>query len=579
MKLASRFYLFLIPVFLLTTGLSSLSAWREYNETINRFVGGFIKVDRDNFRLLAANPLLDYYFMDSVRGYREETNGDVQDIRVLFAEHMEEALKLLRNPHHLALFDREWRLVTELYHQPEGHPADIQGKDEITHFKDRFADPSVVELLLSARVDNHHKMVIRLPGDADGDGIVAPGETLGYLHGENLMPIDRYFHDARAEVLFRLEMALLQIALLVVVLYWVGRSVPRPFERMAAVIGQLPIGDPTFRFEKSGIHELDVLGAALVRMGETIHRHQDALMAAKARVESSERMLRLVLDTIPVRVFWKDPEGRYLGCNREFSHAAGFSEPLSVVGKTDAELCWAEDAGLYREEDRAVFEGRAEVANLERTQRDCQGRTIWIEVSKRPLTDTSDQIVGVLGTSHDITARKRAEEERDRFFEASPDAMCILGMDGCFKRVNPSLVEKIGSGRGELVSASFVDLVHSEDREAACGYLDELIQGEAAVLRADFRFGTFDSKPPVIAWSAVAQAGSIYAVGRDVTEQRRMERQLLLTQASVEQAMDALYWIDAGGHFFFVNEAACRALGQSREALLHLSLSDVDLRC
>ena len=66
-------------------------------------------------------------------------------------------------------------------------------------------------------------------------------------------------------------------------------------------------------------------------------------------------MFQLVLDTIPLRVFWKNKESRYLGCNRLFAMDAGLQDPSQIVGKTDHDLCWAEQAQFYISDDRAVM--------------------------------------------------------------------------------------------------------------------------------------------------------------------------------------------------------------------------------
>jgi len=66
--------------------------------------------------------------------------------------------------------------------------------------------------------------------------------------------------------------------------------------------------------------------------------------------------LRLVLDTVQVRVFWKDLNSVYLGCNRTFLRDAGLGSPEEIIGKTDYQMVWREQAELYREDDRRVME-------------------------------------------------------------------------------------------------------------------------------------------------------------------------------------------------------------------------------
>ena len=68
---------------------------------------------------------------------------------------------------------------------------------------------------------------------------------------------------------------------------------------------------------------------------------------AEEALNESQQMLHSVLDTIPVRVFWKDTGSNYLGCNRPFALDAGLQSPGEMVGRNDFEMCWAEQAQLY----------------------------------------------------------------------------------------------------------------------------------------------------------------------------------------------------------------------------------------
>jgi PAS domain S-box-containing protein len=140
-----------------------------------------------------------------------------------------------------------------------------------------------------------------------------------------------------------------------------------------------------------------------------------ALAVDNARLYSelhlSQERLRVVLDTIPHAVFWKDRHGVYLGCNAIFASTVGLSRS-EVVGKTDAELASTsrEDAERWHQGDQRVMERNQPEHRLLEQRRCPDGSVAWVETTKVPLHDAHGQVIGVLGTAQDITEHKQAEE-------------------------------------------------------------------------------------------------------------------------------------------------------------------------
>lgn len=124
----------------------------------------------------------------------------------------------------------------------------------------------------------------------------------------------------------------------------------------------------------------------------------------------SHNRLREVIETIPIRVFWKDCNGRYLGCNGLFARDAGRSHPDNVVGTDDFSMAWADQAELYRADDRAVIESGIGKIHFEEMQTSADGRLLWLRTTKIPLRDGAGNIYGLFGTYEDITESKRAQE-------------------------------------------------------------------------------------------------------------------------------------------------------------------------
>ena len=129
----------------------------------------------------------------------------------------------------------------------------------------------------------------------------------------------------------------------------------------------------------------------------------------------SRRMLQIVIDTIPVRVFWKDSNLVFLGCNKLFAQDSGLHSPGEIIGKTDYDMRWFEQADRYRSDDQEIMRSRQSKLNFEEPGTTASGEKIWLEISKIPLTDIDGNTIGILGTYTDITERKRGQAELEEY--------------------------------------------------------------------------------------------------------------------------------------------------------------------
>lgn len=133
-----------------------------------------------------------------------------------------------------------------------------------------------------------------------------------------------------------------------------------------------------------------------------------------AEVATARDLLSKVIDNTPVRVFWKDRNLRYLGCNTLFAQDAGLQRPEDLIGKDDYQMTWAENAGLYRSDDQAVMDSGVPKLFFEEMQTTPTGATMWLRTSKVPLRNNENDIIGILGIYEDVTDVRLAEAKVKR---------------------------------------------------------------------------------------------------------------------------------------------------------------------
>ena len=114
-----------------------------------------------------------------------------------------------------------------------------------------------------------------------------------------------------------------------------------------------------------------------------------------------------------------------------------------------------------------------------------------------------------------------------RFFDISVDLLCVVGMDGRFRRINPAWEDTLGFSLTELMSRPAVELIHPDDRQSSRD-LGALLRDGRDVVHFENRYVTKDGGHRWIAWTcrATREDGEIvvYGAGRDVTEQRLADR-------------------------------------------------------
>ncbi|WP_260554353.1 PAS domain-containing protein [Coxiella burnetii] len=127
-------------------------------------------------------------------------------------------------------------------------------------------------------------------------------------------------------------------------------------------------------------------------------------------VNASQIFLENILYNIPQYILWKDRNFVYLGCNHNFAKLVGFETPESIIGKTDFDLWRSQGANSIRPTDVEVLEGK-QLVDVEQSLSLPNGKEGVFLISKVPLRDERNEIIGILVVGTDITERKQNEQK------------------------------------------------------------------------------------------------------------------------------------------------------------------------
>ena len=168
----------------------------------------------------------------------------------------------------------------------------------------------------------------------------------------------------------------------------------------------------------------------------------------------------------------------------------------------------------------------------------------------------------------------------EKLFRLSLDMVCLAGTDGFFKKVSPSFFTILGWEEEILLSQPFFDFIHPEDHERTQVELGKLAEG-IPTINFTIRFKTVTGDYKTIQWTASPEAETqrIFAIGRDITEEKHKELILLERKRKLkvffENSQGFMCTHDMEGNFLSVNSSGAVILGYTVDEILSKSLFDI----
>ncbi len=300
--------------------------------------------------------------------------------------------------------------------------------------------------------------------------------------------------------------------------------------------------------------------ARLIEELQGMRERLSALEQAQETLSERNQFISSVLHAVPLGVFFKDRDGKYLGCNDAFTEVLGVTSE-QIKGRTVFDFWPGELADTYHKMDLELLRsGQHQV--YESQVRDKDGRIRPAVIVKDVFLDADGKVAGLVGAFVDISKQKQAEqawresEQRYRsLFTRMLDGVYRSTHDGRFVDVNPAMLKMFGyESRDEMLQVDIPNELYFDPSERGSHILDT---GEEGI--ETYRMRRRDGSEIWVEdhghYVHDEQGNILYHEGllRDVTGRMQMESALsaseMRNQSIVAALPDLLFHINADLRF------------------------------
>lgn len=296
------------------------------------------------------------------------------------------------------------------------------------------------------------------------------------------------------------------------------------------------------------------------------------------------RFQQILMDVIPIPVFFKDRHAKYLGCNEAFSRLFGLPK-TEIVGKSVYELSPKHLADIYHTKDLELLSSGG-IQTYEPRVRHADGTEHDVIAYKSTFPDGDGNVGGLIGVMIDITEQKESEqalkESEEKFrnlFDNAEIGMFRTRLDGSeILDMNDKFLKIFGWTREEMRGkSSVIHWADPHEREEMVRRLNadgRVTDFECKMLNKDREVRNCVTSLRLYRDQSVLE-GSIM----DTTDRKRAEEALQESEekyrATFNNAAVGIDLVDLNGRFLRVNGVLLRFLGYSEEEVCSLTILDV----
>ncbi len=355
-------------------------------------------------------------------------------------------------------------------------------------------------------------------------------------------------------------------------------------------------GNWVWILDKGKVISYDKEGKPLLMFG--IHADITKLKEIEQKLKENNRFLDTILKNIPVRVFWKDKDLKYLGCNTLFAKDAGLNDPSLIKGKISTDLFNKDEAEICLEDDRYILTSGNPKLSFEETLTKSNKDKLYLRSNKVPIVDDDNNVIGILGTYEDISDLKDKEkainEEKEKLkviIDSIADGVIAVDKEEKVILLNKVAQKLTGYDEKEAVGQIISDIFNIVNEKTGLKVenpiakviktlkVQSIANHTVLVSKNNEKYMIEDSAAPII--SKENELFGVVLVFRDITEKTK-----LLLEANRASKLESLSSLAAGiahdfnnllgGIYGFINLAIGESSFENAKENLLLALNTLE---
>ncbi|AXP82076.1 Signal transduction histidine-protein kinase BarA [Mariniflexile rhizosphaerae] len=265
-------------------------------------------------------------------------------------------------------------------------------------------------------------------------------------------------------------------------------------------------------------------------------------------LRKEKKFMDLLMDNLPDRIYFKDRDSRFIRCNMALAKMFGLNSPEEMYGKTDFDFFESVHAKEAFEDEQRIMKKRSVIIDkLESHIKN--GERFWELTTKIPFVNSKNEVIGLVGISHNFTKQKKLEDNLEKekellqiLMDNVPDYIYFKDKNSKFIRANKAVASFLKTDVNEMIGKTDLDYLSKETAEEIYKQDSSVFKNDVEIINQVEKLENLDGKTIWVSTTKIpisdehSKVIGLVGVSRDVTILELTKQQFEMAKVKAEEA-------------------------------------------